>query len=279
MPDGRSLAWCEYGAPEGAPVFYFHGIPGSRVDGRITADAIAAAGLRLIAPDRPGFGNSTPVPGKRSYTGWASDVESLAGGLGIDRFAILAYSAGGPYALAAAISLADRVTRLAIVSGVAPSEMPDYRKRVCPTDKTMTFLSLRAPWLARGLMGRALKQARQDPERFGKSVDRDFGAPADQELLDDGFRRLMPDLFLGAGSNGPAGIVEDFAVWARPSGLTLGNVNTPLRLWHGEDDRTVSVSHSRWIASQVRSAELTVWPGVGHLHTPERWAEVYATLS
>jgi pimeloyl-ACP methyl ester carboxylesterase len=99
--------------------------------------------------------------------------------------------------MAAPISFAERVTRLAIASGVAPSEMPDYRKAVCPTDKTMTFLSLRAP----------------------------------------------------------------------------------LHLWHGEDDRTVSVSHSRWIASEVRSAELTVWPGEGHLHTPERWAEVYAAVA
>ena len=278
LPDGRSLAWCDYGTPDGVPVFYFHGIPGSRIDGRVTAEAIAAAGLRLIALDRPGFGSSSPVPRKRTYAGWADDVENLAGALGIDRFAILAYSAGGPYALAAANSLAHCVTRLAIVSGVAPSEMPDYRKAVCPTDRTMTLLALRAPWLARLLMGRALKQARQDPERFGKSVDRDFRAPADQELLDNGFRSLIPELFLEAGRDGPAGIVEDFAVWARPSGMTLGNVSTPLHLWHGEDDLTVSVSHSRWIASQIRSADLTVWPGVGHLHTPERWAEVYASL-
>jgi pimeloyl-ACP methyl ester carboxylesterase len=190
----------------------------------------------------------------------------------------LAYSAGGPYALAAAISLADRVTRLAIVSSVAPSEMPNYRKTVCPTDRIMTFLSPRAPSLARRLIGRSLKQAGQDPERFGKSVNRDFPAQSDQELLDGGFRRVMPELFIAAGSSGPAGIVEDFAVWARPSGLTLGNVSTPVHLWHGEDDRTVEVSHSRWIESQVLSAELTVWPGTGHLHTPERWAEVYATL-
>jgi pimeloyl-ACP methyl ester carboxylesterase len=279
LPDGRSIAWCEYGVPEGVPVLYFHGIPGSRLDGRVTADAITAAGLRLIALERPGFGKSSPVPGKRTYAGWANDVVDLAEALGIERFAIVAYSAGAPYALATAISLGDRVTSLQIVSGVAPSEMPDYRKSVCPTDKTMTFLGLRAPWLASLLVGRALKQAKRDPERFGKSVDRDFPAAADQELLDSGFRPLMPDFFLVAGSQGPAGIVEDFAVWARPSGLTLGDVKTRVHLWHGEEDRTVSVSHSRWIASQLKSAELTVWPGVGHLHTPERWAEVYASLS
>ncbi len=278
LRDGRSLSWCEYGKPDGTPVFYFHGIPGSRIDNRITADAITAAGLRLIAPDRPGFGMSSPESGKRSYKGWVEDVESLADSLGIDRFAIIAYSAGGPYALAAGIALQDRITRLAIVSGVAPSEMPGYRKDVGPTDRIMTLLAPRAPWLGRLLMGQALTQARKHPERFGKSVNRDFKAPADQKALDDGLRALLPEFFLEAGRDGPAGMVEDFAVWARPSGLALERVRTPVHLWHGEDDRAVPTSHSQWVRSQIPSAELTTWPGVGHLHTPERWAEVYSAL-
>lgn len=279
LRDGRSLAWCEYGRPDGIPVFYFHGIPGSRIDNRVTADAIAAAGLRLIAPDRPGFGRSSPESGRRSYSGWADDVESLAELLGIERFAVVAYSAGGPYALAAGVALADRITKLAIVSGVAPSEMPSYRKAVGPTDRAMTLLAPRAPWLGRLFVGRALKQAREHPERFGKSVNGDFKAPADQEMLDDGLRVLMPELFLEAGHNGPAGMVEDFAVWARPSGLALDRIETPVHLWHGGDDRAVPASHSRWVASQIPSAWLTVWPDVGHLHTSERWAEVYAALN
>jgi pimeloyl-ACP methyl ester carboxylesterase len=279
LSDGRSLAWCEYGKPDGAPVFYFHGIPGSRIDNRITADAIAAAGLRLIAPDRPGFGRSSAEPGRRSYAGWVEDVESLARLLDIDRFAVVAYSAGGPYALAASLALPERVTRLAIVSGVAPAEMPGYRKGLGPTDRAMTLLAPRAPWLARVLLGRALKQAKERPGRFGKSVDGDFKAPADQEMLDDGLRALLPELFLEAGRAGPVGMAEDFAVWARPSGLALDRIASPVRLWHGGDDRAVPDSHSRWVASQIPSAELTVWPGVGHLHSAERGAEVYATLA
>jgi pimeloyl-ACP methyl ester carboxylesterase len=278
LPDGRALAWCEYGSADGAPVLYFHGIPGSRIDGRFVSEVVAAEGVRLIAMDRPGFGMSSSETGRRSYEGWARDTESLADALNLDRFAIAAYSSGGPYALAAGIYLSGRVTRLAIVSGVAPSEMPHYRKGVCPTDRSMSTLALRAPWLGRLLMGRAIKQAREHPERFGKGADRDFSAPADQELLDGGVRSLLPQVFLEAGRGGPAGMVEDFAVWARPSGVALERVAVPLHLWHGEDDRTIPVDHSRWIASQVPSAELTVWPGVGHLHTPARWSEVYAAL-
>jgi pimeloyl-ACP methyl ester carboxylesterase len=279
LPDDRSLTWREYGAPDGAPVVYFHGIPGSRLDGRLTAAAVEAAGLRMIAPDRPGFGMSTPCAGRRSYAGWAEDVASLADLLGIDRFAIVAYSAGGPYALAACAALAGRVTRAAIVSGVAPSEMEGYRKGLGPTDKAMTLLAPRAPWLARPLVGFSARQAKARPGWFGKSVNRDFSSPSDQLVLDSELRAQLPELFLESTRGGPAAIVEDFAIWARPSGLDLSRVGTPVRLWHGEDDRTIPSSHARWIASRVPSAELRIWPGVGHLHGPERWAEVFAALS
>jgi pimeloyl-ACP methyl ester carboxylesterase len=278
LSDGRLLAWCEYGLPEGAPVFYFHGIPGSRIDGRLIADAVASAGLRLIAVDRPGFGRSSPVLGKRSYLGWAEDVENLANLLDIERFAILAYSAGGPYALATCMALEGRVTRVGIVSGMAPSEMPDYRRGLGPTDRGMTLLVPRAPWLARALVGRALKQAREKPERFGRNLDRDFSAPTDRRVLDDELRAVLPALLVEAGRGGPAGIVEDFAAWTRPSGLELGRVDAPVHLWHGEDDRTIPNAHSRWLASQIPSADLTIWPGVGHLHAAERWIEVLASL-
>lgn len=205
LRDGRLLAWCEYGRPDGIPVFYFHGIPGSRIDNRVTADAITAAGLRLIAPDRPGFGRSSLGSGRRSYSEWVDDIESLAELLGIERFAVVAYSAGGPYALAAGVAFSDRITHLAIVSGVAPSEMPSYRKGVGPTNRAMTLLAPRAPWLCRLLIGRALKRAREDPERFGKSVDHDFKTLADREMLDAGLRALLPELFLEAGHGRPRG--------------------------------------------------------------------------
>jgi pimeloyl-ACP methyl ester carboxylesterase len=279
LPDGRSLAWREYGAPGGTPVMYFHGIPGSRIDGRLTAEAAEAAGLRMIAPDRPGFGLSSPCAERRSYSGWIEDVASLADQLGIDRFAVVAYSAGGPYALAACAALPDRITCAAIVSGVAPSEMAGSRKGVAPTNKTMTLLAPRAPRIAHLLVGLAAKQAQARPRWFGRSADRDFSAPADRRILDSELRAQLPELFLESTRSGPGGIVEDFVVLAGPSGFDLGRVSTPLRLWHGEEDRTAPSSHARWIASRVPSAELTIWPGVGHLHDPERWAEVFGALN
>src|SRR3954462_7076760 len=122
LPDGRSLAYCEYGVPDGVPVFNFHGLPGSRIDTRIIAEEARSAGLRLIAADRPGIGRSDPVRGKRTYAGWAQDIASLADALGIERFSVVGYSCGGPYALAVAAELPERVERVGLVSSVATSE-------------------------------------------------------------------------------------------------------------------------------------------------------------
>jgi pimeloyl-ACP methyl ester carboxylesterase len=277
LPDDRVLAWCEYGVPDGTPYFYFHGLPGSRTDGRVNAQSITEAGLRLIAPDRPGFGRSEIQAGKRTYADWTRDVEYLADTLELERFAVVAYSAGGPYALATAEILSDRITRVGIVSGAAPSEMPKFRRGTCTTDRVMTRISPRLPRLARSLTNHAITAARREPQRFGRELNRDFSTPTDRALLDDGYRAMGVELFLEAARNGPAGIVEDFAVWARPSGIDLDRINVPVHLWHGDADRTIPVSHSRWIESRVRSSKLIIWPGVGHLHTQERWAEVALT--
>jgi pimeloyl-ACP methyl ester carboxylesterase len=189
--------------------------------------AIRDAGLRLIAPDRPGFGHSQPETGRRSYAGWARDIENLADALELGRFAIVAYSCGGPYALAAARVLQDRVVRVAIVSGVAPSEMPKFRRGTAPTDQLMTRLAPRVPWLARSLVGHSLSLARSKPDRFRNQARKDFPADPDQAIIDEGFGADLVELFLEAGRNGPEGMVEDFAAWARPSGVELEQIEVP----------------------------------------------------
>ncbi len=111
VPDGRTLGYAEVGDPAGAPLVYFHGNPGSRLD--FTSErydrALRAAGVRFIGTDRPGFGLSDPKPG-RGYADWAADVGALADSLGLDRFAVLGYSRGGRYALACAARIPERLT-------------------------------------------------------------------------------------------------------------------------------------------------------------------------
>ena len=127
---GRTLAYAETGQHGGVPFFYFHGIPG----------------VRLIGVDRPGYGGSEFRPGR--YSDWPMDVATVADALKIDRFAIVAHLGGGPYAIACALGLSERVTSIGIVSGVGPAEMPKFRNGMGKTDALMIRIVRLAPWVS-----------------------------------------------------------------------------------------------------------------------------------
>ena len=119
LPDGRTLGFADYGDPGGRPLFYCHGWPGSRLQARTIDEHGRRRGLRVIAPDRPGIGLSDARPG-RGFSDWPADIAGLADSLRIDRFLLLGISGGGPYALAAAALLPDRIDAVAVVSGAPP---------------------------------------------------------------------------------------------------------------------------------------------------------------
>jgi len=125
LADGRKLGYDEFGSQDGRPVFYFHGTPSSRLEWQLFgSDALAKAlRLRLIVPDRPGMGLSSFAAGRR-ISDWPADVASLADHLGMQRFAVLGYSGGGPYAVACALALPERLTRVGVVSGAGPFDQP-----------------------------------------------------------------------------------------------------------------------------------------------------------
>ena len=101
LPDGRSLGYAAYGDPQGKPLFFFHGFPSSRLEAQFTEGVAGRLGARIIAIDRPGFGRSD-FKKERRIRDWPDDVLALADALGIDRFAVLGVSGGGPYAAACA---------------------------------------------------------------------------------------------------------------------------------------------------------------------------------
>ena len=263
---GRLLACAEMGQPDGRPVFYFHGVPGSRLDfdHPLTREALDGSGVRLIGIDRPGSGGSTHQP-RRRYDDWPADVLAVADELGIERFGILAYSTGGTYAVACALAFPQRLTFVGIVSGLGPGETPRFRAGTTKTLVTTILLSRRLPALVRWYV------AHTSPETFSRmfgrilpSVDRELFREAD-------VGQVVRDAFAEANRNGPNGLVEDWRLMATSSGLKYTRVECPVRLWHGDSDGTVPLHHAQYVASLIPNAQLEVFPGVGHLHTAARW--------
>jgi pimeloyl-ACP methyl ester carboxylesterase len=278
--DGRTLGYTEIGDADGTPVFYFHGLPGSGADlDRVLGqEALGGSRVRAIGVDRPGFGASDFKP-RRGYDDWPLDIAAVADALGLARFGVLGYSAGGPYAIACARAFPERLTFAGIVSGVGPAETPRFREGMAKTDALMTRLARFAPPLARLAIQQARRTAQRSPEKFSRQFDKDL-SPADLEVhRDPAYRQAVREIFLDATRGGPAGVVHEYRINATRWGAPLEQVDFPIQLWQGDADAIVPMHHPEYVAERLANATLTVLPGTGHLHTPARWHEFFVAAA
>ena len=266
LPDGRRLGYDEYGPAEGKPVFYFHGSPSSRVEWRIFgSDALAQElGLRVIVPDRPGMGLSDFQPGRR-LSDWPSDVVALAGHLALDRFAVLGYSLGGPYAAVCARRIPDRLTRAALVSSTSPYNIPGVTEDINPG--TLQFLNLARdnPRLNQLFMRMLGFSARYLPKRMIANAMANL-PPSDREVVaDPEVQRTFLEMVKEALRQGPRGVQADAALLVSPWDFELEDIKMSIHLWHGEEDRNAPPAMGRYLADAIPNSQARFLPGEGHL--------------
>ena len=277
LRDGRRLGYAEYGDPAGKPLFFFHGFPNSRIFARLGHQAAVRRGVRVIALDRPGFGRSDFKRG-RTLAGWPDDVLEAAGALGIDRFAVLGYSGGGPYAAACAARIPERLTAVAIVSGLAPlSEPAAVRGFPLPTRVWLTVLR-RLPWLSRPSFWLMSWSARRKPERLIRIFDR-AAPPADKEILGrPAVRSIVTADFKESFRQGSRAAAWEFRLYLRPWRIALDAITINIDLWQGEADEVVPPSMARYYAKTVPHSHARFFPGEGHFLIVDRLEEIEAAL-
>ena len=266
LPDGRRLGYDEYGPAEGKPVFFFHGSPSSRVEWRIFgSDELAQElGLRVIVPDRPGMGLSDFQPGRR-LSDWPSDVVALAGHLALDRFAVLGYSLGGPYAAVCARRIPDRLTRAALVSSTSPYNIPGVTEDINPG--TLQFLNLARdnPRLNQLFMRMLGFSARYLPKRMIANAMANL-PPSDREVVaDPEVQRTFLEMVKEALRQGPRGVQADSALLVSPWDFELEDIKMSIHLWHGEEDRNAPPAMGRYLADAIPNSQARFLPGEGHL--------------
>jgi pimeloyl-ACP methyl ester carboxylesterase len=274
LPDDRRLGMAEYGDPRGAPVFAFHGLPGSRRQ-RHPDDAIAALlGARMLHLDRPGFGHSGPQP-SRTLLDWATDVRHVCDALKLDRVRVVGVSAGGPYALVCAATLGERVVRTAVVSGVGPpGSMP--RASFPALIRAGFAFAPRAPWSVRPFALVAAALARRAPERYIDAVAARMNA-ADREILArPAVRAMFVEDLREAFAQSSAALAQDLAIIAARWPFELGDIRSPLALWHGEADRMIPCAGAQAVVQAVPHAKLHLVPDAGHFLALDRWREILA---
>lgn len=278
LDDGRTVAYAEWGDPGGRPLFSLHGTPGCRFSRHPDPRLWSGLGLRVITLDRPGYGRSTPLSGRRVGHA-AHDVGAVADALGVDRFLVIGGSGGGPHALACAAGLGERVIACAAVAAAAPltSEEVDgliglnqesYRAFAAGgRDGIAEFLGeLRGAILAdpdAAMRGNLADAPRPDVEWYGRP---EVQAVHRESLLE----ALRP---------GVQGWVDDaVSIFHDDWGIDLANALCPVRFWHGDDDRNGPLAAVERLAAAVPYARLRIWHGQGHSAPSRHMTDVLTEL-
>lgn len=275
LTDGRSLSYAVWGDPQGSPVLLFHGSPGSRLfcpDGAATA----AAGVRLITVDRPGYGRSDPQPGRR-IVDWPSDVRQLADALGVQRFPVAAHSSGGPYALACALAMPQRVSEVALVSSVVPlDEVPTAAAAPDPDDRRLAELARQDPDRAAATVAAAAAWLTTQPERF---LTLPRPEPDATLLLDPAIRAMFLAAIREAVRPGLDGYTSDEVLVLRPWGFHLADVAAGVAVWHGDQDPYIPRAHAQAMAAGLRRSRAHFSAEHGHGLIIARWAAILEALT
>lgn len=278
LRDGRALGFAEYGDPRGRPLVFFHGFPGSRLDGALVEGEARAARIRLIAPDRPGMGGSSARPG-RGLLDWASDVSELADALALERFPIVGVSGGGPFALACARAIPERLSAIGIACGMGPSDDPELLRGMLVWNRLGLRAARVAPWLARPVMTAVRPLALTAPRLLVGRLARTLPEPDASVFRDERLRALLAASFREAFRSGARGPADDGRIYARPWGFALGEVEARVHLWHGERDHVVPVTLGRRVARELPRCDARFSAEDGHFSLVlRRCREVLETL-
>jgi pimeloyl-ACP methyl ester carboxylesterase len=250
LSDGRILRAYDSGVAVGNPTLLWH--HGSPQTGALLEPLLAAAtarGIRLLSYARPSYGGSTPAPG-RDVASAGADVAQLLDALGVDEFAVMGASGGGPHALACAARLPDRVTGVVCLAGIAPY-----------TEDFDWYAGMRSDGgLRSAAQGRAARAAYAATEEF----DPDSFTAADWAALSGAWSSLGTDAGR-AGQAGPDGLIDDDVAFANPWGFDLADVATPVLLVQGGQDRVVPPSHADRQLRRLPHAQLWLRPEDGHV--------------
>jgi pimeloyl-ACP methyl ester carboxylesterase len=280
LRDGRTLGYAQYGDPAGKPLIFMHGFPDSHIT-RHPDDALTASlGVRLIIPDRPGIGLSSFKPA-RSLVERVEDVVELADLLKLPRFAVLGWSAGGPYALACAFKIPDRLTAVGVACGFAPLDRPGALAGMTREMKQFIPMLRRMPWMARLFMVSLPRQYQKNPERaFNKQFGTALSA-ADAQVM--ARPEIHANLLEGAveamrqGSRGPS--MEMQLLFAYPWGFRPEDIPGKVSLWYGDADALVPLQMGHYLANILPYSNLTICQGEGHMLYVPRWTEILKTLT
>lgn len=275
LRDGRSLAYAEWGPHDGRPLLHFHGLPDGRL-GWAGGSACAERGVRLISVDRPGIGASDPRP-LRSVADWPSDVADLAEQLGLNRFAVSGWSAGGAYALACAHELRSQVDSVVLVSACGRLDLPDFVKQMSSAAAWRLAAHLPA---AMTLTYRAMGQlARRRPRGLATIASAGLSKADRAVIRRPAVTRRIATAYLDATRPGGSGFTEDMQALLRPWGFDPAEIGISVHLIHGRCDKVAPPSHAEYWIATLEAPEPIWIENAGHYLIEDHVDKIIESIS
>lgn len=270
LSSGHRIAWEESGNPCGYPVFFFHGWPASRLQGAGFNVEARELGIRIISPDRPGIGLSTFQP-RRNLLDWPPVIQAMARHLEIDRFRILAVSGGGPYAFASAWALRGPIEAISVVSGAPPLPPELDRTALFAVYRLLLSVYRWQPTLLRAAFWCARPVVTRRPPRWLWPLMLRLTARSDAEVLQDpSIFENSYNCYCESWRGSALGVALDGEIYAEPWRFDVSEIHTPVRLWHGKQDRSFRWELAREIAEKLPNCKARFLEDEGHYSLPIR---------
>ncbi|TPN86905.1 alpha/beta fold hydrolase [Aquimarina algicola] len=269
LSDNRILSYSTYGPEDGIPFIVFHGSPGSRISAE--NDLCYQLGIKMIYPERPGYGNSSPNP-KASFLSWATDINEFLNHLQLEKTALGGVSGGGPYAMACAAQYPHRFTSLSLISSAAPQDLPGYKNQMAISNKLGYLLNKYTPFLIRSISKSFARGLKNNPERTFNQVFKQL-CEADKNIIclmkkSEAFQ-IAVDHLQEAFSNGVEGHVTDMKIFSRKWNIPYQEITCLIHIWHGEDDTLAPILGAKELANLLPNAKPNYIKNAGHLLTED----------
>ena len=276
LKDGRNLAYAEYGDFNGKPVFYAHGGPGSHLEGKLFHNAAKKYGFRFIATDRPGMGDSTYLK-NRTLLDYPSDISELADVLGINKFGVMGWSAGGAHTTVCGYAIPERLLFNFSFAGYTNfAELPEAEKYLkSKMDQISVGLSKTHPKLFKmffDIMGFSEKHM---PKSYFKALMKEVTKTDQKIAKDEKFHQLFMEDQAEAFKQGSKGVTTDAAVHYVDWGFRLKDIPVKLNVFHGTNDTMVPFEYGKNIAENVPNCNLHAIKGEGHLFPYKHLNEIF----
>jgi pimeloyl-ACP methyl ester carboxylesterase len=279
MPDGRQLAYTEWGVADGRPVMFFHGTPGGRL-WCPDEEATSAAGVRLICPDRPGVGGSDVLE-RRTISDWPKDVVALADALGLSTFGVIGCSGGGTSAAACAALIPERLRGAALVVSSGPTEYnwaerPGAEDEWTAGERAVFDLAQTDPAAAAKLAGEHFAADAEPWEEFPAVIRQELeAAEGDRWFYEDASRvAIFEAHMLDWRRQGWDAVGWELIKIYLPWGFRLADITIPVSIFHGAQDPWVTQEQIDWQAKTIPNSTVTVWDDAGHLGFIKHFREI-----